>query len=167
VRSARGALAGLGAGIGLATMMIACMAAPHGQKSGAPPPDPHRAAKMQEILQRWGNVQNWRHEAKLGTDPTAASMAETRFTPVKEVRRRVCADGHEVPKTCADVCSIGDDICDNAERICVLADELGKDDVLAQDKCASAKASCREAQQNCCQCSTASVTSPDGGQKQP
>lgn len=164
MRHGRDAALGLAAGLGVAVSLVACMAA--GPQAPTRQPDPHRAAKLQEILERWGNIQNWRHQAKLKVDPTPASILGVRRQTVREARR-VCADGHEVPKTCADVCAIGDDICDNAERICVLADELGKDDVIAQDKCASAKASCREAQQKCCECSTASVTSPDGGQLQP
>lgn len=65
----------------------------------------------------------------------------------------VCAVGHEVPDTCSDVCSLADAICDNAEQICILADELGTSDTWAQEKCANAKASCRDAKQRCCQCS--------------
>ena len=34
-----------------------------------------------------------------------------------------------------------------------IADDLGKDDDYAQEKCTSAKASCREAKQRCCNCS--------------
>ncbi|MBX3161692.1 MAG: hypothetical protein KF773_37370 [Deltaproteobacteria bacterium] len=158
----RHAALGVGTGLGLTVAFLACAHTPAQQ----PAPDLQRAAKLQEILERWSNIQNWRHQAKLKVDPLPASIIATRGQTVKEARR-VCADGHEVPKTCADVCAIGDDICDNAERICVLAGELGKDDVLAQEKCASAKASCREAQQECCRCSTASVTSPDGGQLLP
>ena len=66
----------------------------------------------------------------------------------------MCADDHKVPTTCDDVCSLADAICDNAEAICTIADELGKDDDFAQDKCTSAKASCREAKQKCCGCSS-------------
>jgi hypothetical protein len=58
-----------------------------------------------------------------------------------------------VPETCNDVCSLADAICDNAEQICILADELGKQDTWAQGKCASAKASCRDAKKKCCGCS--------------
>ena len=52
---------------------------------------------------------------------------------------------------CADVCELGSAICENAEDICAIAAELG-DDAWAKDKCDSAKASCREAQERCCQC---------------
>ena len=52
---------------------------------------------------------------------------------------------------CADVCELGGAICENAEDICAIATELG-DDAWAKDKCDSAKASCREAQERCCQC---------------
>jgi hypothetical protein len=52
---------------------------------------------------------------------------------------------------CTDVCELGTAICDNAEDICAIAAELG-DDAWARDKCDSAKASCREAQEGCCEC---------------
>jgi hypothetical protein len=65
----------------------------------------------------------------------------------------VCSEGHKVPPSCDDVCNLADAICDNAEAICTIAGELGKDDDFAQDKCSSAKGSCREAKQKCCGCS--------------
>ncbi len=85
-------------------------------------------------------------------DPTQAHVFQVASRPTKEARL-TCPDHHLVPQSCNDTCSLADAICDNAERICDIADELGKDDDYAQGKCASAKASCREGKQRCCDCS--------------
>jgi hypothetical protein len=119
---------------------------------GAPPPEHWREDKRNEVAILWAQIRDWRREAHMPLDPSHAFELQLARTPVKDAKR-VCPDNHEVPKTCDDVCNLSDAICDNAETICKLADELGKDDTFAQDKCTSAKASCREAQQRCCDCS--------------
>lgn len=119
---------------------------------GAQRTDQWRQDKRNEIANLWVQIRDWRREAHMPLDPPHAFELQLARTPVKEAKR-VCADNHEVPKTCDDVCNLSDAICDNAEQICKLADELGKDDTFAQDKCTNAKASCREAQQRCCDCS--------------
>jgi hypothetical protein len=83
-------------------------------------------------------------------DPSPTTEMQWRGRPVKDAKR-VCPDGHVVPKTCGDTCVLAEHICDNAETICGIADELGKTDP-SQEKCTSAKASCREAKQRCCDC---------------
>ena len=108
--------------------------------------------KENEITALWTQIRDWRREAKMPLDPSRSLMIQFDRSPVDQVKR-VCTDGHEVPKTCDDVCDLATAICDNAEAICGLADELGKDDTFAQEKCSSAKASCREAKQRCCDCS--------------
>jgi hypothetical protein len=52
---------------------------------------------------------------------------------------------------CSDVCTIGDSICDNAERICRLAEQLAPDD-WADGKCSDATESCTAAGDNCEEC---------------
>jgi hypothetical protein len=113
--------------------------------------------RKNEITALWTQIRDWRREANLPVEPRREDVNSIRFTPVKEVQR-VCPEGHNVPETCNDVCSIADAICDNAESICILADELGKKDTWAQDKCASAKASCRDAKKKCCGCSEDKAT---------
>ena len=88
----------------------------------------------------------------MGLEPAPRAAPARRAARPSRTRQRVCPDGHQVPATCGDVCSLADAICDNAEAICGIADELGKDDDFAQEKCTSAKASCREAKQRCCGC---------------
>ncbi|MGE0549424.1 MAG: hypothetical protein AB7O24_31285 [Kofleriaceae bacterium] len=119
-----------------------------------------RMSKHTEITNLWTQIRAWRREAKMELDPPPGLLSQVGSKPVREAAR-VCPDGHPVPKSCDDICSIGDAICDNAEAICGIADELGKDDDFAQQKCASAKASCREAKQRCCDCSEADP--PAGG----
>ena len=108
--------------------------------------------KRTQIAILWAQIRDWRREGHMPLDPPRAFEIQLERLPVQEAKH-VCPDNHEVPKTCDDVCNLGDAICDNAEQICKLADELGKDDTFAQVKCTSAKASCREARQRCCDCS--------------
>lgn len=149
----KGALAGLGVGLAIAVWMFAC---------GGPQP-PHDCSRgsecwqettRAEILTRWTEIRQWRHEAHMDLDPKPSDILQIRSKTVQQVKQ-LCGNGHTEPATCSDVCSLGHDICDNAEHICRLADDLGKDDDFAQQKCLSAKASCREAEQRCCDCSSA------------
>jgi hypothetical protein len=108
--------------------------------------------KQDEITALWTQIRNWRREAHLPVDPRREDVIALEPVPVDQAKH-VCPDAHPIPPSCGDVCSLADAICDNAESICILADELGKGDKWAQDKCASAKASCRDAKQLCCKCS--------------
>jgi hypothetical protein len=114
-----------------------------------------RLPKLNEITALWAQIRDWRREARMDLDPAPLTMHQWRGRTALEAAR-VCAESLRVPPRCSDVCSLGDAICDNAERICTLADELGNDQ-LAQEKCTSAKASCREAKQRCCTCSATEV----------
>lgn len=139
----RGVALGLALGV-VISIVVSC--------GGAQPP-PSNTDKHTQIAILWGQIRDWRREAKMPLDPPRSLMMQFLRSPV--LIGRVCKDLHEVPKTCDDVCGLSDAICDNAEAICGLADELGKDDTFAQEKCASAKASCHEAKQRCCDCSGA------------
>lgn len=111
-------------------------------------PDP----RDNEITALWAQIRDWRREAHMQLDPAPPNvfLFGTKTVPEAE---GVCPENHRVPSTCNDVCNLADDICDNAERICDLANQLGKADDYAQQKCASAKASCHEAKEKCCHCS--------------
>jgi hypothetical protein len=111
---------------------------------------PKEDPRPQEILALWGQIRQWRVEKGWGAEPHPSTLMQTTKQTVKQAEN-VCPDGHQVPKTCDDVCNLADAICDNAESICRIADDLGT--AWAQEKCTSAKASCREAKQNCCGCS--------------
>ena len=133
---------GVAVGLLIALVILSC-ARPHLPGEGVD--------KRQEILNLWTQIRQWRHEHSWDLEPPSSLIQYTRNQTVRDARN-VCPDGTRVPTTCGDVCTLGDDICDNAERICTLADELGKDDQFAQEKCTSAKASCREGKQRCCDC---------------
>jgi hypothetical protein len=108
--------------------------------------------KRSEIIALWTQIRDWRLQAKMELDPSPQTENSMRGMTVPQAKA-VCPEGHQVPATCNDVCDLADAICDNAERICDIAAELGPDDKLGQEKCESAKASCREAKQRCCKCS--------------
>jgi len=152
-RAARGLpVVGILLGAGLA-IVVAC--------GGSRPPAPDwqlRQQKENEVTALWTQIRTWRHEAHMPLDPPRSDVFQWLTRPVQEASR-VCPDGHQVPETCNDTCNVADDICDNAERICSIADELGPRDTYSQEKCASAKASCREAKQRCCACSDVRTTS--------
>jgi hypothetical protein len=135
-------------GLVLATVMVACARPPHRTTET-------RLQKLNEITTLWAQIRGWRREAHMDLDPEPGTMHQWSGRTVPEAAR-VCQEPARPPQRCEDVCSIGDAICDNAERICTLADELGNDQ-LAQDKCTSAKASCREAKQRCCSCAAAPI----------
>ena len=117
-----------------------------------PPPSAPAQDKRAEIIALWTQIRGWRQEAGMNLEPAPQTVFEMRKETVQGAQR-VCPDGHQVPTSCNDVCSLADAICDNAERICDIAAELGPDDKLGQEKCDSSKASCREAKKTCCGCS--------------
>jgi len=53
---------------------------------------------------------------------------------------------------CDDVCTLADGICDDAQKICNLSDQLDGD-AWAVQKCESGKLSCQQAKDRCCGCS--------------
>lgn len=119
---------------------------------GPPKVDTMKQDQRTEIIALWTQIRDWRLEANMPLDPAPQSVFEMKRQTVKSAER-VCPDGHKVPTTCNDVCNLADAICDNAERICDIAAELGPEDKLGVEKCESAKGSCREAKQRCCNCS--------------
>jgi hypothetical protein len=54
-------------------------------------------------------------------------------------------------ETCVDACNLGDAICDDAKKICDLADQL-PGDAWASERCDAGKASCQRARERCCDC---------------
>lgn len=139
--------------LALVLVLAACQSAPPIERR---PSWETRQLKMNEITALWTQIRDWRREARMDLDPSPATTLQWRGRSVPEAAR-ACPDDHQVPQSCGEVCNLADAICDNAERICIVADELGKDDYLAQEKCTSAKASCREAKQRCCNCSEPAI----------
>ena len=134
----RGVLVGL--------LLAAVIAACAGHKAAAP-----RAGmdtKRDEIQDLWMQIRDWRVQKGMPADPEVP-MGNV-FGQVPEIRQ--CKVEREpTTELCQDKCSLSDAICDNAERICDIASELGGDP-WANEKCKSAKASCKEATEKCCKC---------------
>jgi hypothetical protein len=63
----------------------------------------------------------------------------------------VCVPPTHPPGACADVCTVSTHICDNADQICKLADDLQPDD-WSKGKCQDGKRSCEAGRQKCCDC---------------
>jgi hypothetical protein len=111
----------------------------------------HSDKRKDEILVLWKQIREWRvEELGLPANPNRTELSAVYRSSVG--RLRICPKQPK-PKTpkCTDVCTIKDAICDNAEDICRIANELPSDS-WARDKCTSAKASCKEARQRCCSC---------------
>ena len=142
----------LWAAIAIALVVGSCGGTPHPQDWQA------RLRMENQITALWTQIRDWRREAKLRTEPETSDVFAVRGLSVPQAKA-VCPPGHPVPPVCDDICGLADSICDNADAICGIAAELGNDD-WAQQKCTSAKASCREAKQRCCNCSAKPA---DGG----
>ena len=54
--------------------------------------------------------------------------------------------------TCSDTCQLSDSICDNAKKICDIANQLPGDDWAAK-KCSEGNETCSAAKTQCCECS--------------
>jgi hypothetical protein len=123
---------------------------------------PRIDSRKQEITALWTQIRDWRVDAGMRVEPEPRTKLEMRGQPMDSALK-VCPEQPAASSDrCADVCDLADAICENAERICELADELGPDP-WAKDKCESAKASCREAKQRCCDCDgAASAWRPEG-----
>ncbi len=135
---------GIAIGLLLVVAILSCTA------PGPATPKPNdRYDLLTQQTALWTQIRDWRREAGLRVDPPAELLQEFRGRSLKEAQR-VCPDTHPVTKPCEDICSLADAICDNAEAICDIATKLGKNDHQAQEKCTSAKASCKEAKQRCC-----------------
>jgi hypothetical protein len=77
----------------------------------------------------------------------AAAMSAPFVTPTAtDLQCRPAATQH-----CTDVCTLSTSICNNQQKICDLAKQLPGDD-WAANKCESARASCKAANELCCTC---------------
>jgi hypothetical protein len=158
------ALWGVLIGLGLAIAIAACASgaattrAPESAGADAAMVRNDMDPRKQAILDKWNEIGEWRESKGLIRDPLKAQKPPS-HADLEALQRstlskiRECPAQEEPPKTdeCTDVCSLKDDICDNAASICRIADDLG-DDAWAREKCTSAKQSCKEATEKCCGC---------------
>jgi hypothetical protein len=118
--------------------------------------------RKKEIQDLWIQIRDWRVDHQWSAEPTAGMRVPGLL---KDIRR--CKEPRE-PSTdvCQDICTLKDAICDNAQSICRIAGDLSGDS-WADEKCKSAKASCQEATEKCCECTAAEPPSTgppaDGG----
>jgi hypothetical protein len=117
--------------------------------------------RRKEIQDYWMQIREWRVELKLSPDPNERVGPDGMAAPQSAQR---CEMPRRQPATekCQDICTLRDAICDNKDSICRISEQL-VDDTWAQRKCDSAKQSCSDASQRCCQCTVkeqASVAPP-------
>ena len=106
--------------------------------------------KRQEITALSTQIRQWRQGASLAVEPDADSVLAMSEVSTADAAK-ACDEPAATGGTCGEVCDLGGAICDNAAAICRIAGDLAGD-VWARDKCSSAKASCREAEERCCTC---------------
>jgi hypothetical protein len=135
-------------GLVLGALLGAVLAACASRSPNMPPAEVELRRK--EIQDYWMQIREWRVELKLSPDPSHRPGPEE--MAVQEAAQR-CEMPRRQPatETCQDICTLTDAICDNRDSICRIAGQL-VDDTWAQRKCDSAKQSCNEARQRCCQC---------------
>jgi glucose/arabinose dehydrogenase len=153
MRGALGVVAGLACAAVIAcsatprpasTMPAAAPPQPATPRAAEPvPSDPHAAIEYyaEQIDAQRKQLQLPEAVLPMSTQPTAAiprAAEDTTCHPAASA-------------TCGDVCRMSDSICDNSEKICKLADDLG-DDPWAAGKCTSARQTCGDAHKRCCEC---------------
>jgi hypothetical protein len=141
------ALLGLVAGVGLA----ACASQAPARVPGYEAMD----SRKEEIRDLWMQIRSWRVDLRMSPDPSEDLLGQAASTA------RSCPAEAPTAGTCGDTCNLKDAICDNAESICRIADELDGDS-WATDKCTSARASCKEAADRCCTCARSSTPAIPG-----
>ena len=150
--------AALAAGVALAAAVGACSSRPPRPPTSTSIPMLDDQGQREEITALWTQIRQWRLDAQLGVEPDAAAVAAMSERSVADAAA-TCASPTPAAGTCREVCDLGDAICDNARAICRIANDLAGD-VWAQGKCASAKASCHEAEARCCGCQRPTVGMP-------
>jgi hypothetical protein len=110
--------------------------------------------RKKEIQDLWIQIRDWRVDHQWSAEPAIRVPGAS----VPEIRR--CKAPREPSTdTCQDICTLKDAICDNAQSICRIAGDLDGD-AWADEKCKSAKASCKEATEKCCECTAAEGSGP-------
>lgn len=110
--------------------------------------------RKKEIQDLWIQIRDWRVDHQWSAEPAIRVPGAS----VPEIRR--CKAPREPSTdTCQDICTLKDAICDNAQSICRIAGDLDGD-AWADEKCKSAKASCKEATEKCCECTASEGSGP-------
>ena len=140
----------------LALALGGCAAPKATATAGAPPPTMQpmpgdRHAEITELSQKIDTARD-----QMGLPPAAPLEPHTQMHAQAMAIPPHAADDnacHHAPSdACTQSCSLSDDICDNAKRICDLAQQLAGDS-WAEDKCRTADSTCNAAHERCCSCS--------------
>ena len=156
--------AALGCALAIAAVAACAMKSPHSSPPERPPgdqPEPPVAVldpgPRREIAARAEQIRQWRLDAQLDGEPAPEAVRAMSVVAVADAAGTCAAP--PAAGACRDVCSLGDSICDSAEAICGLAEQL-VGDAWAAEKCDSAKASCRDAEERCCTCRQPDLGTP-------
>lgn len=164
----------------LSVLLGGCAGSPRSAAPAAMAPAESSGAH-EEIARLWDEIDAWRGQAGTATSaaghdmPTAApaetgavtsdGMAEAepqtealaagadpgRTSAAPQPPDASCPPAASEPPACRDSCTLAGSICDNASRICRIAQQLAGDD-WAAGKCSDASAVCRQATADCCDC---------------
>lgn len=143
-----------------AALVVACSAAP--KQTMAPTQAPAPAAHGQDVMTpptqdprgqiEWYSQQIDAQRKQIGLPETILQemSAPPETSPPHAAQDAACHAG--ASETCHSACTLSDSICDNADKICKISDDLG-DDEWASGKCIGARSTCADAHKRCCTCS--------------
>jgi hypothetical protein len=142
------------AGIALGVWLAAC----GGQKmarstTSEPPTSPDAMGRSMDADKR-AEIERLMAEIDGARPPTMAMPSDAQVAEAMSNAPEISTCDLEPPDTptCNDSCSISTKICENADAICRIAEELQPDD-WSERKCGEAHASCEIAHDTCCACS--------------
>jgi hypothetical protein len=162
---------------GLSALLGGCAAGGRSAAPAAMAPAESPGAHA-EIARLWDEIDTWRGQAgtahgeagyadapaaepaeagaiapsSMGETEAAAAGADSgRMSAVPQPPDAACPASASEPPECRDNCTLAGSICDNAGRICRIAQQLAGDD-WAAGKCTDASAVCRQATADCCDC---------------
>jgi hypothetical protein len=125
--------------------------APMMQRPAMPPAMPQETPRA-EIDRLAAKIDAQRAQMGLAEPPVLPQAATTNATPMGVTPSSHAADCHHgTSQTCVDSCTLSDDICSNAKRICDLASQLQGDGDAAA-KCERGQQTCDAAHASCCAC---------------
>ena len=128
-------------------VVIACASNVPQKASVAP-----RAPRSHDEIQRLSNeIETQRAQMALPEPSPVAPMAVQATPMTNPPSSHDASCTHGTSQTCTDSCTLSDDICLNAKKICDLAHDLPGDD-WAAGKCQRGQETCDAAHAKCCAC---------------
>lgn len=134
------------AGALVASIVAACASNPH-----SPPEAPAPASVMPGVSPEHAQIQQlWDQIDQIDRQRGSLPPSGPHAMPMAAGSAACKRDPSE---TCTQTCQLSDSICDNAKKICDIAQTL-RDDDWAAKKCADANATCDAAAKQCCECAS-------------